>query len=198
MISKLIERLKKSKKHRELFVTSQVKNDIPFQIRALRDTEGWTQAELGRRLEMPQSVISRMENPDSGFLSIKTLLRVASVFDVALVVRFVPFGELIHWVESVPYEVKGLSPQALAPLKFDKDPMFQGSLKVEQSASSILDVLSRVNQDLGRRQVSITVFRATSPIKDFAIWRSHFWKESEAISVGVIDPSTRLNYHANI
>lgn len=131
MISKRIERLRKSKRHRELFVESQVKADIPFQIRALRDARGWTQTELGQKIRVPQTVVSRMENPDSGFLSIKTLLRLASAFDIGLIVRFAPFGELIHWAESVPYEVRGLSPQALTPLKFDKDPMLQGSIKVE-------------------------------------------------------------------
>ncbi len=124
-IFKLFERLKKSKKHRKLFVESQVKADIPFQIRAMRDERNWTQEQLGQALGMPQSVISRMENPDSGFLSIKTLLRVASVFDVALIVRFAPFSELMHWTESVPYTVQGLTPEALALTGFEKDSCFE-------------------------------------------------------------------------
>ena len=44
---------------------------------------------------------------------------------------------MAHWVESVPYEVKGLSPQALAPVRFDKDPVFQGPLKAEQKVSTL-------------------------------------------------------------
>jgi hypothetical protein len=48
-------------------------------------------------------------------------LRIISVFDVALVVRFTPFTELAHWVESIPYTVKGLSPEALAVKGFEED-----------------------------------------------------------------------------
>jgi len=38
-----------------------------------------------------------MENPDYGKYSITTLLELAAAFDVALVVRFAPFSELLEW-----------------------------------------------------------------------------------------------------
>jgi hypothetical protein len=41
-----------------------------------------------------------MESPGRG-LNLKTLKRVAAAFDVALIVRFVTFGELARWVESL-------------------------------------------------------------------------------------------------
>lgn len=121
MITKLLEKLK-DKKYRDLFVSGQIKTGIPFQIRTMRDREVWTQEELGKRVGLPQSAIARLENPDTAHSpNIKTLLKMASAFDVALIVRFAPFTELAHWVEGVPYEVKGLSPKTLAPLSFAED-----------------------------------------------------------------------------
>jgi transcriptional regulator with XRE-family HTH domain len=57
---------------------------------------------------MPQTVISRIENGDAASLSIKTLLKLAAAFDVALVVRFEPIDKLVHWVDN-------LSPEAMSP-----------------------------------------------------------------------------------
>jgi transcriptional regulator with XRE-family HTH domain len=111
MSIKLIEKLKSSKKRRDLFVASQIKTGLPFQIRALRDTKGWTQAQLGEELGMTQANVSRLESPGYGRLSLTTLQRLASVFDVALIVHFAPFSELIRWTET-------LSPAVMAPPSF--------------------------------------------------------------------------------
>lgn len=121
MISKLLEKLR-NKKYRDLFVAGQIKTGIPFQIRAMRDQRGWTQEELGKRSGLPQSAIARLENPDTIHSpNIKTFQKLASAFDVALIVRFAPFTELIHWVESIPHEVRGLSLKALTPQGYTED-----------------------------------------------------------------------------
>lgn len=114
MITKLLQKLNASRKRRELFVAGQIKTGIPFQIRALRDKKGWTQGELGAQLGMTQTNISRLESPGYGRLNITTLQRIAAAFDVGLVVRFVPFSELIGWVDK-------LSPEAVAPKSFDEE-----------------------------------------------------------------------------
>jgi len=57
---------------------------------------------------MPQTVISRIENGNAASLSIKTLLKLAAAFDVALVIRFEPIDRLVNWVD-------GLSADAMAP-----------------------------------------------------------------------------------
>ena len=120
MFSNLWEKLQE-KKYCDSFVEGQIKTGLPFQIRAMRNTRGWTQADLGRRVGMPQAIISRIENPDSGHASLKTFLRVASAFDVALIVRFAPYSELASWVEGKPYEVRGLSPEYLAVPGFNDE-----------------------------------------------------------------------------
>jgi transcriptional regulator with XRE-family HTH domain len=114
LITKILQKLKASRKRRELFVAGQIKTGIPFQIRALRDKKGWTQGELGAQLGMTQTNISRLESPGYGRLNITTLQRIAAAFDVGLIIRFVPFSELIGWVDK-------LSPEAVAPKSFDEE-----------------------------------------------------------------------------
>ena len=95
--SRLIEKLKASKKSRDAYVASQINVGLPFQIRALRKQREWDQKKLAREAAMLQPRISTMESPGYGNPNLETLKRLASAFDVALVVRFVPFSELIRW-----------------------------------------------------------------------------------------------------
>ena len=97
---KTMERLKKSKQHRTAFVASQISIGIPFQIRALRKQHEWDQKKLAYEAEMLQPRISAMEKPGYANLTIETLKRLASAFDVALVVRFAPFSELLRWSDK--------------------------------------------------------------------------------------------------
>ena len=70
---------------------------------------------------MKQSAISRLESPDYGNLNIKTLRRIASAFDVGLIVRFVPFSELGDWVSGTPRTNPGLSSNSLAVPSFEEE-----------------------------------------------------------------------------
>ena len=112
---KIIEKLK-NKEYRDAFAVEHIDTGIPFQIRALREQNGreWTQKELGVRTGMAQETISRIEDPNYGKLTLKTLKKLASAFDVGLMVRFVPFSELVDWELS-------LTPASLEAASFDKD-----------------------------------------------------------------------------
>lgn len=105
---KLLDNLK-GKKYRDLYVSSQVNKTIPFQIRALLAArDNMTQGELAEKAGTTQSVISRILNRGAASLNIKSLLKLASAFDVALVVRFEPIDRFIDWVDD-------LSPEAMSP-----------------------------------------------------------------------------------
>ena len=67
---------------------------LAFQLNLMREARGWTQEELARRCDMAQETISRLEDPNYGRYTLKTLKRLAKTFDVGLLVRFVSFGEL--------------------------------------------------------------------------------------------------------
>lgn len=99
MTSNLREKLQE-KPYRDAFVASQIRIALSFQIRALREKRGWTQAQLAEQVGMLQPRISAMERPGGSKFSLETLLRLASAFDVAFVGRFVPFSELLEWAES--------------------------------------------------------------------------------------------------
>lgn len=105
-----------NKKHREAFVSASVDQTIPFQIRAMRlaKDRNWTQQELASRSGMKQERISTCENPNYGRFSLQTLKQLASAFDVALIVRFAPFSELVEWESN-------LSPGSLEIKNFDKE-----------------------------------------------------------------------------
>ena len=113
-ISSLIARLRRGPSVRERFVDSHLAKGIAYQIRATRDRLGWSQIELGKRVGMNQNAISRLESSERGKPTITTLKRLAVAFDVGLIVRFVPFSEMVHWISGTPYQNKGLSTESLA------------------------------------------------------------------------------------
>lgn len=109
----LLPRLK-DKRYRDLFIASQINKLIPYQIRALRAARNnMTQEELAERAETTQSVISRIQNRGASNLNIKSLLKLASAFDVALVVRFEPIDKFIDWVDDLSPEVMSPEPSEL-------------------------------------------------------------------------------------
>lgn len=115
VISKIRQLAKlKRKPYRDAYVGEHVKTSLPFQIRTLREQRGLSQRDLGERTGMRQNAISRLEKPDYGSLSVNTLLRLASAFDVALLIKFVPFRKLLD-------EFSDLSIEALEVNSFDDE-----------------------------------------------------------------------------
>ncbi len=85
--------------YRRAFVESNIRNGIAFQLRAMREGRDFSQELVAEKLGNKdlQPMVSRYENPDYGRYSLSTLLNLAHAFDVALVVRFESFSELIRW-----------------------------------------------------------------------------------------------------
>jgi transcriptional regulator with XRE-family HTH domain len=88
------------KTYRDSYVGAQIRIGVPFQVRALRTSRGWSQGELAQRAQMAQPRISEIEKPGERSLNIDTLLRLASAFDCAVAVSFVPFSQLVVSSES--------------------------------------------------------------------------------------------------
>jgi transcriptional regulator with XRE-family HTH domain len=101
------------KAYRDAFVAQEIATILPYQIREMRSARGLTQAQLGELTGMKQETISRLENPNDARLTIRTLLRIASGLDVALLVRFVPFSTLVEWTVA--------SHRQLSPESFTSD-----------------------------------------------------------------------------
>ena len=85
--------------YRQAYVEGHAKDTVAFQLRRMRLEREWEQKDVAAKMgnQKLQPMISRYENPDYGRYSITTLLELARVFDVALVVRFTKFSELVRW-----------------------------------------------------------------------------------------------------
>lgn len=83
-------------------MTQHLRGFLADQIRALRGT--MSQAEFGRRIGKPQSVVSRLENEDYGKLGLQTLIDVATRLDVAVVVRFVDYPDFLRMTSDFSNE----------------------------------------------------------------------------------------------
>lgn len=120
----------KDKECRDAFVSAYVDETIPFQIRALREQESrkWTQEDLATRTGMKQERISTLENPNYGSYSLRILKQLAVAFDVALLVRFVPFSDLAEWKLH-------LSSGSLEVQSFDQEDYFKEKPSDESDTS---------------------------------------------------------------
>ena len=111
--NQILEKLK-DKEYRDAFVAEHIYSRIPLKIRALRDSRKMSQTELGEKAGMAQAWVSKLEDPNYGRLTISTLLRIASAFDVGLYVDFVPFSEILNRSTS-------LSRNSFEAMNFDEE-----------------------------------------------------------------------------
>jgi len=83
------------------FVSNEIDIGLPMQLRAMREKRGWKQSFVAEKTETKQPRFSLMEKPGYGNFSLNTLKKLAALFDVGLIVSFVPWDEMISFVESL-------------------------------------------------------------------------------------------------
>lgn len=76
----------KNPKFAMVFQKELTRTRLAEQIAVLRERQGWTQAELARRVGTTQSGIARLENPNYRNYSFATLEKVAAALKARLVV----------------------------------------------------------------------------------------------------------------
>jgi transcriptional regulator with XRE-family HTH domain len=107
---------------------TDVAPSLAFQIRLIREKYGWTQEELAHRLGKRQESISQWENPDYGRYTLSTLKDMAKAFDVALIVRFAPYSELVDW--KVNMQTQSLAVPSYTEEKLQSAQATQGATTV--------------------------------------------------------------------
>ncbi len=130
LTKKLFDKLRR-KPYRDAFVEENVRTGIAYQIRALREARGLTQKRFAEILGKPPSVLSRIEDPDYGKLSVQTLLEVAAALDVALLVQYVNFPDFLERTRDVSPE--GLNRESFSETQFAA---FDGSKRDMEQISS--------------------------------------------------------------
>jgi transcriptional regulator with XRE-family HTH domain len=155
--SKLIQKLRKRKDYREAFVASQISTGIPFQIRALRKAQNWSQEKLAEATQMLQPRICAMEQAGYGDFTLNTLKKLAAAFDVGLVVRFASFGEMVNWADA-------FSPDTFTVPSSKEDPVLcqrEGGtgLRAVQNESS--GIATTIQNQTDANQVSALLGEAT-------------------------------------
>lgn len=111
--------------YRHAMVDAEIRHGIADQIRAMRDRRGWSQHDLGVKMGKPQSAIARIERrAREEYPGMRTLLEIARAFDVGVLVRFVPFSEVVRrTLDDTEYEQ--------APLSFDEEIAALGQARIE-------------------------------------------------------------------
>lgn len=95
--SKLINRLLSERDFRAAYIRSKLDVLIPSQLRALRLRQDRTQYELAQLADMKQARISAMETPGKVNFNLDTLVRMAATHNTGLMVKFVPYSEMLGW-----------------------------------------------------------------------------------------------------
>jgi len=151
----------RNKEYRDSFVAANISNTISVQIHTMREGRKWTQTELASRCDMRQSRISALEDPECENVEIATLRRVASAFDVALIVRFAPFSQVARLstsLKSSDFNVADYSADSLSEAKVKREPITQRYyIRAEVTA---LDRYPWVVTDISSRDIDTGLNRA--------------------------------------
>jgi transcriptional regulator with XRE-family HTH domain len=87
----------------------------------MRNNVHMSQPELAERLNTTQNQIYRLESPQRAKPTLTTLKKIAAFFDVGLVVRFVPYSEMIDYISGTPRLDTGIATARNHPLTFSQE-----------------------------------------------------------------------------
>lgn len=127
----------RDKEFRDEYVADQVRTRIALLIRALREQadRNWSQTRLGQEMGKPQSVVSRIEDPDYGKLSLQTLLEVCAAFDLPLWIDIPEWGDWFQMMRNVPNS-------GTSRASFDADKILTNQADSVQTSCKIANIIS--------------------------------------------------------
>lgn len=95
-MEKTFQRMKDRPTARDAYVRAEVSTALAHQVRAIRNQRGWTQADLAKLMGTTQAVVSRLEDPSYGRVSLATLFDLSKAFDTGLQVKFVSLTTMLQ------------------------------------------------------------------------------------------------------
>ncbi|HME57980.1 MAG TPA: helix-turn-helix transcriptional regulator [Terracidiphilus sp.] len=100
-----ISRLLSNQKSRTAYIKAKLAVLVPAQIRALRlkstNPPMPFQRDLARESEIKQqSRISMLETPGAANITLETLAKIAAGLRVGVIIKFVPFSDMLRWENS--------------------------------------------------------------------------------------------------
>lgn len=126
-IVKLVEKFW-NKRFRDSYVSASNRRFLAQQIRALRGD--MSQEEFGKLLGKPQSVVSRLEDPNYGKLTQQTIHEVAAKLDRAVITRIVDFPTFLRFTED-------MSENAMCPAGYDEEALDRFALGLPLKTNSV-------------------------------------------------------------
>jgi transcriptional regulator with XRE-family HTH domain len=126
--SELIRELSEPEFRHE-YMMDQVRSWVAFQIRALREQRHWNQSDLAKASGKTQSVISRLEDPDYGKLSLQTCLEIAVAYDLPLLIQFAEWDD---WLARM----SNMSPSAFRKRSFNAERLHEVRDRLDRSAAA--------------------------------------------------------------
>ena len=103
-----ISRLIENQKSRASYIKAKLVVLVPAQIRAVRlrsqNPDMPYQRDLAREAEMHQSRISMFETPGAANITLETLAKLAAALRVGVIVKLVPFHEMLHWENTFSHD----------------------------------------------------------------------------------------------
>jgi transcriptional regulator with XRE-family HTH domain len=103
--SNLISRLISERDFRADYIRAKLDVLIPSQLRGLRRRNDLTQPQLAEMAGMKQARISAMETQGRVNFNRETLVRMAATYGVGLIVKFVPFSEMLKWENDYSQDI---------------------------------------------------------------------------------------------
>jgi transcriptional regulator with XRE-family HTH domain len=143
--SEVISKLLSDIDVRTAYIRAKLGTLVPAQIRAVRlKSDMPRQLDLAKEAQLHQSRISMFETPGAANVTLETLSRLAAAFKVGLVVKFVPFSDMLQWENE-------FSQDTFNPTKIENDqafidpPVVAKSQKVAPPAASLRRLKLRGN-----------------------------------------------------
>ncbi len=98
---------------------------IAYQIQALREKIGLNQTRFAQKIGKTQSVVSRLEDTEYGRVTVQTLLDIACSLDVALIVKFISYPDLLRQTSDM--SVRALQPETIYETLSKPSPQIEGA-----------------------------------------------------------------------